>query len=363
MLPTREKAEELLIEAEKCNPGPWGNHSRVTARCAEKIAKACGDLDPDKAYITGLLHDIGRKFGKRHLGHVSDGYSYMMSLGYEEAARICLTHSFNTDTLDGYIGNFDTTEEELKLIQSALETIVMDEYDRLIQLCDSIAGADGVLDMEERMLDVKHRYGSYPQKKWDNNLDLKRHFEKKMGKNLYVVVNKENLEDIVLLYDGCCIYEIVILNYFLKCTESKLLFCFVDRQTVRAVEGYSINCDMAIDEINLSNVRSFIVPGGDISNISCQNVYDTLRKLSDQRTIIAGICAGVDILDKAGILKDISSTHSSEFDCVRDKNIITARANAYVDFAIETGKALEIFEDEADLQETIEFWKNHKKID
>ncbi len=67
-------------------------------------------------------------------------------------------------------------------------------------------------------------------------------------------------------------------------------------------------------------------------------------------------------MDKAGILKEVSSVHSSEFDCVSDKNIITARANAYVDFAIEVGKALELFDDEADLQETIEFWKYHKRI-
>ena len=38
MLPTREKAEEILREAETCNPGPWGNHCRVAAHCAEKIA-------------------------------------------------------------------------------------------------------------------------------------------------------------------------------------------------------------------------------------------------------------------------------------------------------------------------------------
>lgn len=62
MLPTREKAEELLHEAEKSNPGPWGNHSRVAAHCAEKIALKCDDLDSNKACILGLLHDIGRKF-------------------------------------------------------------------------------------------------------------------------------------------------------------------------------------------------------------------------------------------------------------------------------------------------------------
>lgn len=120
MLPTREEAEKILKEAESCNPGPWGNHSRVVAHCAEKIAARCQGMDSRKAYIVGLLHDIGRKFGVRHLGHVSDGYSYMMSLGYDEAARVCLTHSFNNQTTRDYIGRFDTTEEELNMIQTEL---------------------------------------------------------------------------------------------------------------------------------------------------------------------------------------------------------------------------------------------------
>ena len=192
MLPTREEAEKLLQEAEHCNPGPWGNHSRVTAHCAEKIAGYCEDMDSEKAYIVGLLHDIGRKFGTRHMGHVADGYSYMMSLGYDEAARVCLTHSFNRQTTDDYIGNFDTTEEELKMIHDALRSIVMDEYDRLIQLCDSLAGAEEVLDIEERMGDVKRRYGGYPEEKWNKNLAIKRHFEEKMGKDLYIAVEKDH---------------------------------------------------------------------------------------------------------------------------------------------------------------------------
>ncbi len=194
MLPTRKEAKKILAEAEKCNPGPWGNHSRVVARCAEKVALACGDMDAEKAYIVGLLHDIGRKFGGRHLGHVSDGYSYMMSLGYDEAARICLTHSFNNNTIAEYIGKFDTTDRELQMIEDALAAVIPDDYDRLIQLCDSIGGAEGVLDIEERMGDVKRRYGSYPEAKWNSNLQLKEYFEKKMGQDIYAVVEKDSVE-------------------------------------------------------------------------------------------------------------------------------------------------------------------------
>ena len=194
MIPSREVAEKLLVEAEKCNPGPWGNHSRTTAHCAEKIAQVCDDMDANKAYILGLLHDIGRKFGVRHLGHVSDGYTYMMKLGYDEVAKICLTHSFNNQSLNEYIGKIDTTAEEYELIESQLQAVVFDEYDRLIQLCDALAGAEEVLDIELRMEDVKQRYGSYPKDKWDRNIELKKHFENKSEKNIYELVEKDSFK-------------------------------------------------------------------------------------------------------------------------------------------------------------------------
>lgn len=148
-------------------------------------------MDAEKAYVLGLLHDIGRKFGVRHLGHVSDGYRFMMSLGYDDAAKICLTHSFNNHTLDEYIGKLDVSEEEMEMIKTELARTVYDDYDRLIQLCDSLAGAEGVLDIEDRMNDVKKRYGSYPQDKWDSNMRLKRYFEEKMKKDIYLVCEKD----------------------------------------------------------------------------------------------------------------------------------------------------------------------------
>ena len=149
-------------------------------------------MDAEKAYVLGLLHDIGRKFGVRHLGHVSDGYRFMMSLGYDEAAKICLTHSFNNHTVDEYIGKLDVSEEEMEMIKTELARTVYDDYDRLIQLCDSLAGAEGVLDIEDRMNDVKKRYGFYPQKKWDSNMRLKRYFEEKMKKDIYLVCEKDS---------------------------------------------------------------------------------------------------------------------------------------------------------------------------
>ena len=192
MLPTREEAMALIRDGLSNNPGPWGKHSLTAAHCAEKIAAACRNMDAEKAYVLGLLHDIGRKFGVRHLGHVSDGYTYMMCLGYDEAAKICLTHSFNNHTINEYIGKLDVSDEEMEMIKTELARTVYDDYDRLIQLCDSLAGAEGVLDIEDRMNDVKKRYGSYPQDKWDSNMRLKRYFEKKMEKDIYLVCEKDS---------------------------------------------------------------------------------------------------------------------------------------------------------------------------
>lgn len=189
MIPTREKAEELLRDGEACNPGAWADHSRAVAMCAEKIAAACGDMDTEKAYVLGLLHDIGRKFGVKHMGHIYDGYHYMTELGYDEAARICLSHSFSIQKLEDYIGKWDVTLEEQQELRALLAEMVYDDYDRLIQVCDSLAGIT-VVDMEERMADVKRRYGSYPQDKWDRNLELKGYFEEKMGQDIYTVVGR-----------------------------------------------------------------------------------------------------------------------------------------------------------------------------
>ncbi|MDE6550507.1 MAG: HD domain-containing protein [Clostridia bacterium] len=188
-LPSRKKAEELLDEAERCNKGPWVNHSRNVALCAEKIAISCG-MERNKAYILGLLHDIGRKFGARHLGHVYDGYKYMLELGFTQVAKICLTHSFGIQDIKTYIGKFDILESEQLELEIALNSVKYDDYDRLIQICDALGAAEGIVDIEARMQDVKNRYGNYPQEKWDKNFELKKYFENLANKDIYEIVDK-----------------------------------------------------------------------------------------------------------------------------------------------------------------------------
>ena len=192
--PSRCMAELLLEEGVKKNPGPWREHSYAVAQAAEKIARAvnqnCGQekLNPDLAYAYGLLHDIGRQEGHTYIAHVYDGYHFLMSMGYEKAAQICLTHSFNLKTTEDYIGKIDISDEQMQEVKKLLNECEYDDYDRLIQLLDSTCGADGTLNLEQRMGDVKARYGYYPQGKWDKNFELKAWFEKLAGRDFYEII-------------------------------------------------------------------------------------------------------------------------------------------------------------------------------
>ncbi len=146
-------------------------------------------MNEEKAYVLGLLHDIGRNFGVTHFAHIFDGYKYMAKLGYDEVARVCLSHSFSTHNINDYIGNFDMQKEDIQYISSLLENMIFDDYDKLIQLCDALAGVE-IVDMKTRMNDVKKRYGKYPQIKWETNLKLKKYFENLCCENIYVVITE-----------------------------------------------------------------------------------------------------------------------------------------------------------------------------
>ena len=170
------------------------------------------------------------------------------------------------------------------------------------------------------------------------------------------------MQTVVILYNTCCIYEIVILNYFLKFTNKNVVFVSVDGKTITSMEGYSMNVSEKLTDIDVTKVELMVVPGGNIKEIDNALVYGYIRNVMKNKGIIAGICAGVDVLEHAGILEGIDSTNSTELDVAITDHVITARANGYVDFAIEVAKKMNLFEVEYDLEETIAFWREFKRV-
>ena len=120
-------------------------------------------------------------------------------------------------------------------------------------------------------------------------------------------------------YDKSCFYEIVILNYFMSFSNCDMVFCSLDGKPVRAMEGFSVNVDLPLEALDKAQIRSFILPGGNISEIDSPEVKSYLQALKKREILIAGICAGVDVLDHAGILHDAKSINSSDVDLVTDK--------------------------------------------
>ena len=80
MFTPAEADQELKTGARLC-PGPWEQHSMSVAQNARLIAHKAGCMDCDKAYVMGLMHDIGRRAGIKGILHIFDGYDYMDESG------------------------------------------------------------------------------------------------------------------------------------------------------------------------------------------------------------------------------------------------------------------------------------------
>lgn len=185
MLNVNDAERELGFGAELTN-GLWVAHSRATAVNARLIAEKCG-MDGDRAYIFGLLHDIGRRNGSWGIAHIFDGYEYMTGIGEAEIARICLTHSFPIKDERTYIGKIDCSDGQKVFLSEFLTAVDYDDYDLLIQLCDSISLPSGACIMEKRLVDVALRHGlrDFTLDKWRAFMRIKKYFDGKCGCNIY----------------------------------------------------------------------------------------------------------------------------------------------------------------------------------
>lgn len=154
---------------------------------AYRIAELCSGLDSEKAYILGVLHDIGRRAGIVTIPvHVYEGYKFCMDKGWDEAAKICMTHSYPIKEKDFA----EEVENEDIFIKSYISECEYDDYDKLLILCDSLALAHGFCILEKRFIDVARRYGVWNTSvaRWNATFEIKEYFEEKIGCSIYEVL-------------------------------------------------------------------------------------------------------------------------------------------------------------------------------
>lgn len=188
MIPSVERALEELKIAGELNPGPWTKHSENVGIAARNIAEKVPGMDSEKAYIVGMLHDIGRRVGIVNIPkHVYEGYKYCMENGWEEAAKVCMTHSYPLMQSEF---DFEPEEFDEKKIKEYILECQCDDYDLLIQMCDSLAADYGFCILEKRFIDVARRYGVWDNavEWWNKVFEIKEYFEEKMGCSVYDVL-------------------------------------------------------------------------------------------------------------------------------------------------------------------------------
>lgn len=186
MLTPREAERELALGA-KLNPGIWEQHCISVGTNARLIAEKVPEMNSDNAYVMGLMHDIGRRAGVSGIRHIFDGYDYMRSIGQEEIARICLTHSFPMKDVNTFSGKYDCTSAQKAFLAEFIDGTTYDNYDMLIQLCDALSLPNGACIMEKRLLDVALRHGvhDFTVEKWKAYLNIKKYFDELCRCNIY----------------------------------------------------------------------------------------------------------------------------------------------------------------------------------
>ena len=187
---TIAQAQQQLQIAAQMNPGLWEQHSISTAENARRIAEKVPGMDPDKAYVMGLLHDIGRRAGITGMMHLIDGYEYMMSLGEPEIAAVCINHSYPAKNALYFEGKHDCTPEQMAFLQEFIDRREYTDYEKLIQLCDAVSLPTGACIMEKRFVDVALRHGvqDYTTKRWAGYLEHKKYFDTLCGCDIYTLL-------------------------------------------------------------------------------------------------------------------------------------------------------------------------------
>lgn len=198
MLPTLQQTKELydfakvktdiINIADGYEKGRSSTHYQNVAFVASVIAERAG-LNPQKAYIQGLLHDFGEYIQRitPNTFHGTSGYDEMMAKGFDEVARTCLSHSFfSADFTPEDFPAYDP--QEIIRASELLKKQGFDDYDRLVHLADLIGSRQEVDTIEKRIAWIGEKYhlskADIKQKLIDAQ-ELKAYFDAKCDCNIY----------------------------------------------------------------------------------------------------------------------------------------------------------------------------------
>jgi len=174
----------------------------------------------------------------------------------------------------------------------------------------------------------------------------------------------------VLLYPQFSEYELSVPLSILMQGNKPIVTVGLNNQPITGESGLSCVADTTINEINLKEIDSILLPGCmDIMTlIDEKELFEFIKQVASEETVIASISSSPYFLARAGVLRgkkftvgltmesmeelDVFETENyCEDIVVQDENIITARGRGFIRFGIYLGNALNLEFDERWYQE------------
>ena len=165
-LETAHQLLENILEARRHSSCPFfprqeenfRNHCLSVAYIAEQIATTSGRLNPQQAYVLGLLHDCGRISDEKTDGtfHGLTGYDYLCQAGHPQAAQIAFSHCFYDPQLN--LSMYRLKAQDYVRCRELLKELDFGEYDYLIQLADILNDCGQSCTIEYRFASVARRH-------------------------------------------------------------------------------------------------------------------------------------------------------------------------------------------------------------
>lgn len=176
---------------------------------------------------------------------------------------------------------------------------------------------------------------------------------------------------LVFLYDDMADFEITFVTHLLGADLGKEIITIgYEDKLIRSKSGIIYKPAKLIKDVLQEDVEGLIIPGGWNGEIRPE-LTELIQNLNTKGILLGAICAGPRFLAKAGVLENAKYTtsivkwtemHMKQFmeadpfprqnfaleRVIRDRNIITAQGNAFVDFAIEIADWFGAFDDEED---------------